>query len=347
MAGHDRAAPAPPHHPFRAGAAGVEEWRSAHPDVPVVLFLSRHDVEALLSPAAMLGALEAGFRAYSTGGTSVPPRTAARTPSGLLGAMPGWVAGGGLVVKAVTVFSGNAAQGRPSHQGVITLFDEREGALLCVMDAEHVTAMRTGGGAAVSVRALARSDATTLAILGAGVQGHAHLATVPLVRDFSVIRVSSRSEERARALAALDPRCVVVAGFEEAIRGADVVCCCTDTREPITRFEWLSPGTHVTSVGGTFGPELDPETVRRSRVFVEWMGAAESLPPAGAHELQGRDPATVEELGAVLAGLGPGRRSPEEITVYKSTGSAFEDAVTARLVYDAAVAAGAGTVIDL
>jgi alanine dehydrogenase len=313
----------------------------------MALFLSRHNVEGLLAPAAMLDALDAGFRAYSTGGASVPPRTAARTPSGLLGAMPGWVSGGGFVVKAVTVFSGNAERGLPSHQGVITLFDERDGALLCVMDAEHITAMRTGGGAAISVRALARDDATTLAILGAGVQGHAHLATVPLTREFSEIRVSSRNGERARALAALDPRCVVVAGFEEAIRGADVVCCCTDAREPVTRFEWISPGTHVTSVGGTFGPELDAETVQRARVFVEWRGAAGNPPPAGAHELQGRDPGTIEELGAVLAGLRPGRQSADEITVYKSTGSAFEDAVTARLVYDAAVAAGAGTAVDL
>ena len=313
----------------------------------MALFLSRHDVEGLLSPAAMLDALDAGFRAYSTGGASVPPRTAARTPAGLLGAMPGWVANGGFVVKAVSVFPGNAEKGLPSHQGVIALFDERDGALLCVMDAEHITAMRTGGGAAISVRALARGDAKTLAILGAGVQGHAHLATVPLTRDFREIRVSSRNEERARALAALDPRCVVVAAFEDAIRGADVVCCCTDAREPVTRFEWISPGTHVTSVGGTFGPELDAETVRRAHVVVEWKGAAESPPPAGAHELQGRDPDTIDELGAVLAGLRPGRQSADEITVYKSTGSAFEDAVTARLVYDAAVAAGAGTAVDL
>ena len=178
-------------------------------------------------------------------------------------------------------------------------------------------------------------------------QGRAHLATVPLARDFDVIRVVSRSDERARALAALDPRCVVAAGFEDAIRGADVVCCCTDTREPITRFEWISPGTHVTSVGGTFGPELDAETVRQSRVFVEWKGAAESPPPAGAHELQGRDPATIVELGAVLAGVAPGRLRDNEITVYKSTGSAFEDAVTARLVYDAAVASETGTTLEL
>jgi len=308
-----------------------------------MLVLSRHDVEAVLSLRAMLDALEAGFRAYSTGEASVPPRTAARAPSGLLGAMPGWVAGRGFALKAVSVFPGNADRRLPTHQGVIALFDEESGSLLSVMDAEHITAMRTGGGAAVSVRVLARSDARTLAILGAGVQGHSHLATVPLARAFTSIRICSRDSDRAAALAAADPRCVVVSGFEEAIRGADVVCCCTDTREPITRYEWFDAGTHVTSVGGTFGPELDADTVRLARIFVEWKGAAESPPPAGSHELQGRDGASITEVGEVLAGLKLGRQSEEEITVYKATGSGFEDAVVARIVYDAAVAAGVGT----
>ena len=312
-----------------------------------MLYLTRADVERLLVPADMLAALEAGFRAYSKGGASVPPRTAARTPAGLLGAMPAWVAGGGLALKAVSVFPGNGALGLPSHQGVITLFDERDGGLLAVMDAEHITAMRTGGGAAVSVRLLARTGARTLAILGAGVQGHSHMATVPLTRDFTEIRIGSRDIDRAHILAALDPRCVVVEGFEEAVRGADVVCCCTDAREPITHHDWFSPGTHVTSVGGTFGAELDPETVRLSSVFVEWKGAAENPPPAGAHELQGRDPGSITELGEVLAGLKPGRHDDDEITVYKSTGSGFQDAVTARMVYDAAVAARVGTELEL
>jgi alanine dehydrogenase len=312
-----------------------------------MLFLGKRDVQALLSPPRMLEALEVGFRAYSTGATSVPPRSAARTESGLLGAMPGWVAGNGLVVKAVSVFPGNADTGQPSHQGVIALFDEQDGTPLCVMDAAHITAMRTGGAAAVSVRLLARREAKTLTILGAGVQGHSHLATVPLVREFTAIRISSRSRERAEALAALDPRCAVVESSEEAIRGSDVICCCTDARGPITQYNWLKAGAHITSVGGTFGPEVDPETIRRCRVFVEWRGAAEAPPPAGAHELQGRDPQTVVELGDVLGGVRPGRQTDDEITVYKSTGNAFEDAVVARMIYDAAIASGAGTVVDL
>src|SRR5205807_5281439 len=103
-----------------------------------------------------------GFRAYPAGTASVPPRTGGRAESGLLGAMPGWVPGSGLAIKAVTVFPANAETGQPSHQGLIALFDERNGAPLCVMDGEHITAMRTGGGAAVSVRLLSRRDAKTL-----------------------------------------------------------------------------------------------------------------------------------------------------------------------------------------
>lgn len=312
-----------------------------------MLVLSKQDVEALLSAHAMLDALESGFRAYSTGNASVPPRTAARAPSGLLGAMPAWVAERGLALKAVSVFPANGERGLPTHQGVITLFDEKDGSLLSVMDGEHITAMRTGGGAAVSVRVLARPGAKLLTILGAGAQGRAHLATVPLVRDFTTIRICSRDPVRASALAATDPRCVVIRRFEEAVRGADVVCCCTDAREPITRYEWFDPGTHITSVGGTFGAEVDAETIRVASVFVEWNGAATSAPPAGAHELQGRDPATITEVGEVLAGLKPGRQSSDEITVYKSTGSGFEDAVVARIVYDAAVAARVGTEVAL
>ncbi len=312
-----------------------------------MLVLSRRDVEGLLSASAMLGALEAGFRAYSTGQASVPPRTAARAPAGLLGAMPGWVAEQGFALKAVSVFPGNGERGLPTHQGVITLFDDQDGSLLSVMDGEHITAMRTGGGAAVSTRVLARSDARTLTILGAGVQGHSHLATVPLTREFTAIRISSRDRDHAAALASKDPRCVVIPSFEEAIHGADVVCCCTDAGDPITRYEWFDPGTHITSVGGTFGPELDAETIRRARVFVEWKGAAQNPPPAGAHELQGIDPAAITEVGEVIAGLKPGRESADEITVYKSTGSGFEDAVVAQIVYRAAVAARVGTEVEL
>lgn len=313
-----------------------------------LLYLSREDVERLLDVDAMLDALGKALVALSAGITVVPPRVAVRVPeAGLLGSMPGYVPGVALEVKLVSVFPGNHHHGLPSHQGLIALFDEANGTPLAVMDGTYITAIRTGGTAAVAARALAREDAKVLAILGAGVQGASHLETFPRVRDFEEIRIASRNREKAADLAAHAPRARVATSFEAAVRGADVVACCTDAREPVIRHEWLSPGAHVSSVGGTFGPELDRETMSSARVFVEWRGAATNAPPAGAHELQGLDAATLTEVGEVLAGTRPGRLSDNEITVYKSTGHAVEDAATARLVYDRARAQGAGVSLPL
>jgi len=313
-----------------------------------LLYLARSDVERLLDVDAMLDALGRAFIAFSEGRTSVPPRTAARSGErGLLGAMPGYVPGVGLEIKLVTVFPGNHGGDMPSHQGLIALFDEENGAPLAVMDGAYITAIRTGGSAAVAARAVSREDSRVLAILGAGVQGRSHLDTFTHVRDFSEIRIASRNRDHAEALAALHPAARVAASMEEAVRGADVIACCTDAREPVVRREWLSPGAHVSSVGGTFGPEVDPAIVSSSRVFVEWRGAVTNAPPAGAVELQGMDPDVVTEVGEVLAGRRPGRRSAEEITLYKSTGHAVEDAATARLVYDRALATGTGVRLPL
>ena len=313
-----------------------------------LLYLSRADVERLLDIDAMLDALAGALVILSSGITSVPPRTAARIPDlGLMGVMAGYVPGVALEVKLVSVFPGNHSRGLPSHQALIALFDESDGAPLALMDGTYITAIRTGGAAAVAARALARNDAKVLAILGAGVQGGSHLETFTRVRDFKEIRVASRDRAKAAALAARDPRASVATSFEEAVRGADVVACCTDAREPVIRREWLVPGVHVSSVGGTFGPELDSETVAAAKVFVEWRGAALNPPPAGAHELQGLDPDRITEVGEVLAGTRPGRTSETDITVYKSTGHAVEDAATARLVYDRARAERAGLTLPL
>lgn len=313
-----------------------------------LLYLSRADVERLLDIDALLDALGRALVVFSSGITSVPPRSAARVPDrGLLGVMAGYVPGIALEVKLVSVFPANHHHDLPSHQGLIAIFDEDNGAPLALMDGTYITAIRTGGTAAVAARALARQDASVLAILGAGVQGMSHLETFPRVRDFNEIRIASRNADTARTLAARHPRAVVAASFEAAVRGADVVACCTDAREPILSRAWLKAGAHVSSVGGTFGPELDGPTIAAGRVFVEWRGAATNPPPAGAVELQGLDLATITEVGEVLAGTKPGRRSDDEITIYKSTGHAVEDAAAARLVYDRAKAEGAGVSLPL
>ena len=311
-----------------------------------MLVVSRAEVERLLDLDAMLDALEDAFRALSRGDADVPPRVAARAPAGLLGTMPGRIPGT-LAAKVVTVFPGNDARGIHTHQAVIVVADESDGTPVALLDGTHITAMRTGGGAAVSVRVLARSDARTLAILGAGVQGHAHLELVPRVRDFDDIRIASRTAAHASALATRHPRARVVDSFEDAVRGADVVCCCTDAHEPVIAHAWLASGCHVTSVGGTFGPEVDAATVAAARIVVESRTAVTGVPPAGTHELQGLDPLSVAEIGEVLNGTEPGRSDQTQLTLYKSMGHAVEDCATARLVYDRAVAGGVGVHISL
>jgi ornithine cyclodeaminase/alanine dehydrogenase-like protein (mu-crystallin family) len=313
-----------------------------------LLYLSRADVERVLDVDAMLDALAQALAAFSAGRAVVPPRVAARVGErGMLGVMPGYLPGVALETKLVSVFPENDAHGIPSHQGLIALFEEERGTPIALMDGAYITAIRTGGTAAVAARVLAREDSRVLAILGAGVQGGSHLATFPKVRDFTDIRVANRNPERAKELAARHPKARAVASFEEAVAGADVVACCTDSRQPILRRQWLTPGMHVSAVGGTFGPELDADTVGACRVFVEWRGAVTNAPPAGAHELQGLDPEAVTEVGEVIAGTRPGRRSAADITLYKSTGHAVEDAATARLVYDRAQKMGVGTRLPL
>ena len=312
-----------------------------------LLVLSRSDVERLLDPDALLDALAAAFRELSAGRTSVPPRVAARTAGGLLAAMPGYLPGAGLEAKLVAVFPGNHARGLPSHLALVALFDEETGAPLALMDGIHITAARTAAAATLSVRLLARPEAAVLAILGAGVQGRAHLEAVQRVRAFQEVRIASRNPDHAHALAAASTRARPMHSFEEAVRGADVVCCCTDAAQPVLSFPWLSAGAHVTSVGSnTAGPELDAETVRRGRLFVESRVAFQP-PPAGSAELAGLDPEAAAELGEVILGSRPGRQSADEVTVYKSMGHAVEDAAAARVVYDRALREGAGRSIAI
>jgi alanine dehydrogenase len=320
----------------------VSERPEALSDSRGLLFLSQADVIRLLDLDQLLEALAGAFVELSAGRTSVPPRIAARTPSGgLLGAMPGYI-GGVLEAKLVSVFPQNHVRGLPSHQGLIALFDENTGGPLAVMDGVAITAIRTGASAAVAAKWLARPEAAILAIIGAGVQGRSHLAVFPHIREFKEIRIASRSQEKAQALAAENPAARAVATFEEAVRGADVVCCCTDAREPVVKYEWFSAGAHVSSVGGTFGPEIDAQTIGAGLLFVESRDAVLQPPPAGAQELQGLKPEAVTEVGEVISGTKPGRTAPDELTVYKSTGHAVEDAAAVKLVYERAVAEGAG-----
>ena len=165
--------------------------------MPELLYLSREDVERLLDVDAMLDALGKVLVTFSAGITTVPPRVGIRVPDlGLMGSMPGYVPGVALEVKLVSVFPGNHHHGLPSHQGLIALFDESNGAPLAIMDATYITAIRTGGTAAVAAGALARKDAKVLAILGAACR--APRISRPCLGFATSKRSASRRETPAR-----------------------------------------------------------------------------------------------------------------------------------------------------
>jgi alanine dehydrogenase len=313
-----------------------------------MLVLSRADVEALLDLDELVGALAEAFVDLSEGRASMPQRVAALSSHGLLGVMPAYLPSQDVLeTKLVTLFEGNAGTELPTHQAAIAVFDSERGNISALMDGTYVTATRTAAGAALSARLLAREDARVLAICGTGVQARVHARAVARMREIDEIRIAGRDRSKAEALAS-EVGGVAFDSFEEAVRGADIVCATTHSPEPVVRRDWLSPGTHVTSVGiNPDGRELDEQLVANARVVVESRAAAFAPFPTGSNDLSGISPDVVAEIGEVLSGARPGRTSPEEVTLYKSVGVAVMDAAAAALVLRAAAQTGTGTNVEL
>ena len=253
----------------------------------------------------------------------------------------------------ICIFPSNAERGIDLHQGGVLLFDGETGELRALLDASAVTAVRTAAVSGVATRLLARKDSRRLAILGAGVQARSHLEAMAVVGDFEDARVWSRTPERASAFAAEAQASFPVEAVEtaeEALREADVVVTATTAREPIVRREWLAPGAHVNAVGSSIPTtrELDAETVAAAALFAD---ARESMVNEGGDYLfavreAGIGPDHIRaELGEILIGAAEGRRSDDELTVFKSLGLAAEDLAAAEHVYARARAEGAGTTV--
>ena len=318
-----------------------------------MLVLDRPLVESLLDTDALIAALAPAMAEVSAGRVSMPQRVASQVEGkGLLGVMPAYLpASGTLSCKLVSVFPGNGASGLPTHQAVVMLFDAGSGTPLAMLDGASITARRTAAGSALATRLLAREDAAVLLIIGTGVQAQSHARAVTRVRGIKELRVAGRdpgrAQEFARSLSAetgVPARAFAVG--REAYAGADIVCATTHAEEPVVRGEWLEPGMHINSVGlNPRGREVDADAVGRARVFVESRAAALAPPPSGANELAGA--AVQAEIGEVISGTRPGREDARQITLYKSVGIAAQDAVAARLVYDAAFARGIGRKVPI
>lgn len=262
----------------------------------------------------------------------------------IFGVMPGALgAHAPFGAKLISVFRNNAAHGKQSHQGLILLFDPESGAPVCVVHGGEVTAIRTAAASAVATDALALPNADRLAILGTGEQALTHLRAIARVRNLSSAMIWGRSSDKARAFAAQhQPEfsfpVSAVANAEEAAANADILCTVTGASQPILKGAWVRPGTHVNLVGSSYpGPaEVDNDLVVRSRFVAD---SREGILRQGAEFLHAKqagligDDHIVGEIGEVLSGKIQGRRSPAEITVYKSIGHIVQDLASAWDLY--------------
>ena len=326
--------------------------------------LSHRDVLAALEPGPCAEAMAAVLAGHARGQTYMPLRSVMIPPGadGFMGLMPGWRGPHGdgaaaFALKAVCIMPGNPAHGLDAHQGLVTLFDGQTGIPTAILDASAITEVRTAAVTAVATGALARQDASTLAILGAGTQARAHLRALQPVRGFGQARIYAPTEAHARRLAAqagdLGMELTVAASAADAVRGADVVVTATSSREPVLRRDWLEPGVHVNAVGASSpqARELDTATVAASALFCD---SRESLRnEAGEFRLaitegliDGEDHVRAE-LGEVLAGTAPGRRDRGELTLFRSLGLAIEDLAAAELAVAVATERGLGTEVKL
>ncbi|HYR28122.1 MAG TPA: ornithine cyclodeaminase family protein [Thermoanaerobaculia bacterium] len=324
-----------------------------------LLILSEHDVEELLTMEECIAVMEDALAALARGEVHNPLRQAIRAAGapGLLGLMPAWRSSGTpyYALKEVCVFPENPKRGLDTHLGAVILHSGETGEPLAIVNAAAVTAIRTAAVSAVATKLLARDDAKVLAILGAGVQAKSHLKAIPLVRGIEEIRQYSRGpvEDRRSRLSGQTGLSVLhVESAEDAVRGADIIVTATNSREPILRREWLSPGVHINAVGSSIAAarELDGATVAAALLFVDrrestMNEAGDYLFAVVEGSISGPDHIRAE-LGELLTGQASGRKSVDEITLFKSLGLAVEDLASAAFLYEKAVRLGRGSWVD-
>jgi alanine dehydrogenase len=321
--------------------------------------LRREDLTAVLAPGDVIAAVERAFREYAAGRAAALPR--AVLPMERHGVFLAMVSAlprlGALGTKLVTVVDGNRRRGLPTLHASYLLTDPETGVPLALMEAGFLTAIRTGATSALAARYLARPDSRVVACFGAGVQARFQLLCLKAVLPLAEVRVVGRDPQRAAAFAEgmrreLGISVTPLTDRKGAVRGADVVTCATTSPRPVFSGRDLGPGCHVDAVGA-FRPatrELDTMTIRKSRVVVDtyegaWEEAGDLLIPIKAGAITRRH--VKAELAELVTGARPGRTGPREITLFKSVGFAPEDAVTARLAYDRATAAGLGIEVRL
>ena len=294
--------------------------------------LTRDQVEPLLDWLELADALAEGHRRAPA---QIADTLLSRAGDKLL-SRAAWIEGLGIGVKSVTIFGGNPARGLPSIQGAMLVFNDETGAIEAVIDNALITKWKTAGDSLLGARLLARKDARTLLIIGAGAVAASLIeAYSALIPDLAVT-IWARRPEAARALAAQYPGVTVATDLETAVGEAEIISTCTMAREPVLKGAWLQPGQHVDLIGA-YTPDMreaDDEALRRAAIFVD--SRETTLPHIGElmiplangvitpDDIQG-------DFHQLVAGTA-GRRSDDQITLFKNGGGAHLDLMTARVI---------------
>jgi len=322
--------------------------------------LSESDIRAALPMPEAVAVMREAFVELSAGRVTMPTRAHIEVPehSGTALFMPCFAERFGQIgLKAVNLFDGNAAVGLPRIQGLVCVFDGRTGSPRAVLDGTCLTALRTGAASGAATDALARPEAATVAVFGAGVQGRTQLEAVCAVRGIRTARVFDPAGNAAVAFAremsaALGIEVVVAGSPGEAVDGADVVCTATVSRTPVFCDGDLAAGVHINAIG-SYKPdvqEVPAETVCRAVVVVDHRESA--LVEAGDLIVPLRQGAITEahihaELGEILAGKTSGRTSESQTTLFKSVGVAVQDLAAASRAVANAERQGLGRIVAL
>ncbi len=322
--------------------------------------LSADDVRRALPMREAVEAMKRAFAQLSTGQAEVPLRVPVHVPrhNGLTLFMPAYLAADDrMAVKIVSVFNDNPARGLPLIHALVVVVDAETGQPAAVMEGGYLTALRTGAASGAATDLLARLDASTVAVFGAGVQGRTQLEAVCAVRQIRQAWVYDVDPDRARRYAEemgarLGIPVHIASTPAEAARPADVICTATTSSVPVFGDAHVRPGTHINAVGA-YTPEMrevPTETVLRARVVIDHRTA--SLAEAGDLLIPIREGRMTEEhiwaeLGEIVAGRKAGRLSPDEVTLFKSVGVAVQDVAAAAAVLEAARRQNLGVEVSL
>ena len=322
--------------------------------------LSRADIQAAVTMREAIDAVRAAFIALSTGEATVPVRVGLAVPPRATALFMPAYAGGGLGLKVVTVYPDNPTHGLPLLHALVILLDVQIGAPVAALEGGWLTALRTGAASGAATDLLARPDARTLTVFGAGAQAETQMLAVCAVRPIERVLLCSRTPARTEALASrlagrhgIPATVQVVADPAQAAAEADVVCTATTSATPVFPGDAIRPGAHVNAVGAftTTAREVDTRLVQRAaRLVVDERAAAE----AEAGDLvipwqagDGPGPEGWTELGALAAGRAVGRTDADQITLFKSVGNAVQDVAVGALAVARAEALGLGVEVEL